>query len=142
MNAALNCTRNPYSCLQPKPQCMTAIADGRAARRNRRVTACMASGRLSFRRAWLFGGGASAVQDPGGGADAHVQGDAVAGMAGHPGHVGGLEAPADYAIPVSMFMNAASTGLGASSTEVPPKPIGQRVVPGGRALDHENYMTT
>jgi hypothetical protein len=40
-----------------------------------------------------MGGGAGAVQDAGGGADVHVQGDAVAGMAGHPGHVGGLELP-------------------------------------------------
>jgi hypothetical protein len=33
--------------------------------------------------AWLLGGGAGAVQDAGGGADVHVQGDAVVGVAGH-----------------------------------------------------------
>ena len=43
----------------------------------------------------LLGGGAGAVQDAGGGADIHVQGDAVVGVAGHAGHVGGIELPGE-----------------------------------------------
>src|SRR6266568_585831 len=40
-----------------------------------------------------FGGCAGAVQDAGGGADVHVEGDADVGVPGHAGHVGGLQAP-------------------------------------------------
>src|SRR4029077_5031711 len=42
----------------------------------------------------LSGGCAGAVQDAGGGADVHVEGDADGGVAGHAGDVGGLEVPA------------------------------------------------
>src|ERR1700745_1244713 len=42
----------------------------------------------------LSGGCAGAVQDAGGGADVHVEGDADGGVAGHAGDVGGLEGPA------------------------------------------------
>src|SRR5438067_13739795 len=46
-------------------------------------------------RVWLLGGLAGAVEDAGGGADVHVEGDAVVGVAGHAGHVGGVEVPAE-----------------------------------------------
>src|SRR5690349_11870184 len=42
----------------------------------------------------LLGGCAGAVQDAGGGADVHVEGDADVGVAGHAGDVGGLQVPA------------------------------------------------
>jgi hypothetical protein len=42
----------------------------------------------------LLGGCAGAVQDAGGGADVHVEGDADGGVAGHAGDVGGFEVPA------------------------------------------------
>ena len=45
--------------------------------------------------AWLLRGGAGAVEDASGGADVHVQGDAVVGVAGHAGHVGGVELPGE-----------------------------------------------
>src|ERR1039457_72530 len=44
---------------------------------------------------WLLGGVAGAVQDALGGADVHVEGDAVVGVAGHAGHVGGVEFPGE-----------------------------------------------
>src|SRR5258708_33659651 len=43
----------------------------------------------------LLGGLAGAVEDAGGGADVHVEGDAVVGVAGHAGHVGGVELPGE-----------------------------------------------
>ena len=43
----------------------------------------------------LLGGCAGAVQDAGGGADVHVEGDADVGVAGHAGDVGGLQVPAE-----------------------------------------------
>ena len=43
----------------------------------------------------LLGGVAGAVEDAGGGADVHVEGDAVVGVAGHAGHVGGVELPGE-----------------------------------------------
>jgi hypothetical protein len=44
---------------------------------------------------WLFGGGSRAVQDAGGGADVHVEGDPVVGVAGHPRHVRRVEFPGE-----------------------------------------------
>src|SRR5712691_5096661 len=46
-------------------------------------------------RVWLLGGGAGAVEDAGGGADVHVEGDAGVGVAGHAGDVGGVEFPGE-----------------------------------------------
>ena len=43
----------------------------------------------------LLGGRACAVQDARGGADVHVKRDAVVGVPGHPGHVGGVELPGE-----------------------------------------------
>src|SRR5579862_1988287 len=43
----------------------------------------------------LVGGGASSVEDAGGGADIHVERDAVVGVTRHPGHVGGVELPGE-----------------------------------------------
>src|SRR6185437_14560162 len=43
----------------------------------------------------LLGGGAGSVEDAGGGADVHVEGDAVVGVAGHAGGVGGVEFPGE-----------------------------------------------
>jgi hypothetical protein len=43
----------------------------------------------------LFGGCGCAVEDAGGGADAHVERDAVVGVAGDAGHVGGVEFPGE-----------------------------------------------
>ena len=43
----------------------------------------------------LLGGCAGAVEDAGGGADVHLEGDAVVGVAGHAGHVGGVELPGE-----------------------------------------------
>src|ERR1035438_10739036 len=43
----------------------------------------------------LFGGATGAVENTGGGADVQVEGDAVVGMAGHAGHVGGVEFPGE-----------------------------------------------
>ena len=59
-----------------------------------RVTALMPS---ELDAIWmrLFGGSVGAVEDAGGGADVHVQGDAVVGMAGHAGHVGGVKLPGE-----------------------------------------------
>jgi hypothetical protein len=56
------------------------------------ATACPAPRRGRVR---LLGGGAGAVQDAGGGAEVHVQGDAVIGAADHAGHVGGVELPGE-----------------------------------------------
>ena len=44
---------------------------------------------------WLGGGGAGAVEDADGGANVHVEGDAVVGVAGHAGDVGGVELPGE-----------------------------------------------
>jgi hypothetical protein len=41
---------------------------------------------------WLF---VRAVEDAGGSADVHVERDAVVGVAGHAGHVGGVELPGE-----------------------------------------------
>ena len=49
---------------------------------------------LILRGGVLLGGCAGAVQDAGGGADVHVEGDADGGVAGHAGDVGGFEVPA------------------------------------------------
>ena len=54
----------------------------------------MAQRRHGGFRQKLLGGGAGAVQDAGGGADVHVEGDADGGVAGHAGDVGGFEVPA------------------------------------------------
>src|ERR1700757_4356128 len=43
----------------------------------------------------LSGGCAGAVQDAGGGADVHVEGDADVGVASHAGDVGGFQVPAE-----------------------------------------------
>lgn len=45
--------------------------------------------------AGLLGGLAGAVEEAGGGADVHVEGDAVVGVAGHAGDVGGVEFPVE-----------------------------------------------
>jgi hypothetical protein len=47
------------------------------------------------RTRWLLGGFAGAVEGAGGGADVHVQGDAIVGVAGHAGHVGGVQFPGE-----------------------------------------------
>jgi hypothetical protein len=43
----------------------------------------------------LLGGRAGAVEDACGGADVHVERDAVVGVPGHPGHVGRVELPGE-----------------------------------------------
>src|SRR6202050_5234252 len=43
----------------------------------------------------LLGGLAGAVEDAGGGAEVQVEGDAVVGVAGHAGDVGGVEFPGE-----------------------------------------------
>src|SRR6478672_2712357 len=59
------------------------------------AAACMTPPGSHRGRVWLLGGLAGAVEDAGGGADVHVEGDAVVGVAGHAGHVGGVEVPAE-----------------------------------------------
>ncbi len=49
----------------------------------------------SSRPGRLLGGAAGAVEDAGGGADVHVERDAVVGVPGHAGHVGGVELPGE-----------------------------------------------
>src|SRR5579859_3608595 len=59
------------------------------------AAACMTLPVSPSRSGGLLGGVAGAVQDALGGADVHVEGDAVVGVAGHAGHVGGVEFPGE-----------------------------------------------
>src|SRR5689334_8828961 len=59
------------------------------------MTVCAARNLWRSLARWLLGGGVGAVEDAGGGADVHVEGDTGVGVAGHAGDVGGVEFPGE-----------------------------------------------
>src|SRR2546423_11642788 len=73
----------------------------------------------------LLGSGAGAVKDAGGGADVHVEGDAVVGVPGHAGHVGGVELPGEQGGGAEHVPQAVPGPL-AAAVLVPPsgRPVG------------------